>query len=195
MFKIIEPPRQCYYKGRLDLFIALMKLQQRFCLSSEEQSQATFILAEEEEGEVYGGAIFYNKSPQDLHPQIKKRLLRLCPAEETMWEATLFLRSERLSYVRERSSFMQIFYRNLLEKLSEVGRERGASFLCLTLSPIEYFRIRKRSFWPWVVEINPQDSLDGLFHGILSLKINKPEETEPKSPPPNLPLQNREKMR
>ncbi|OJW51126.1 MAG: hypothetical protein BGO67_12415 [Alphaproteobacteria bacterium 41-28] len=173
MFKIIEPHRQCYYKARLDLFVKLMRLQQRFFLSSREQSQATFILAEEEEGEVYGGAILYRKSPHDLHLQIKKTILTFCPYEEEIWECTLFLQSERLSYVRDRDFFMKVFYRNLLEKLIEVGREHGVYFLCLTLSPVESHRIRKASFWPWIVELTPQESLDNLFHGILSLQINE----------------------
>jgi hypothetical protein len=173
MFKIIEPHRQCYYKARLDLFVGLMRLQQRFFLSSHEQSQATFILAEEEEGEVYGGAILYRKNTQELHPQIKRTILTFCPFEEIIWECTLFLQSERLSYVRDRDFFMKIFYRNLLQKLIEVCRERGVSFLCLTLSPIEYRRIRKENFWPWIVELTPPESLDSLFHGILSLHINE----------------------
>lgn len=193
MFKIIEPHRQCYYKARLDLFTGLMRLQQSFCLSPEEQSQATFILAEEGEGEVYGGAMLYRKSLQDLHPRIRKTILTLGSPEEKIWEGTLFLKSERLAYVRDRGFFMQTFYRNLLDKLIEVGRERGAYFLCLTLSPVEYFRIRKRSFWPWMIEVNSQDSLDGLFHGILSLTTNKREETGP-SHPLIFPLQRQERM-
>jgi len=173
MFKIIEPHRQCYYKARLDLFVELMRLQQRFFLSSHEQSQATFILAEEEEGEVYGGAILYRKSTKELHPQIKNTILTFCPYEEQIWECTLFLQTERLSYVRDRGAFMKMFYRNLLEKLIEVCREPGIYFLCLTLNPIEYHRMRKESLWPWIVELTPQESLDSLFHGILSLQINE----------------------
>lgn len=30
------------------------------------------------------------------------------------------------------------------------------------------------SFWPYVVEIKPHESLDGLFHGVLSLTENQP---------------------
>ena len=194
MFKIIEPHRQCYYRTRLDLFVGLMKFQQRFFLSREEQSQATFILAEDEEEDVYGGAILYWKSTQELHPQIRRTILTFCPYEEKILECTFFLKSERLSHIREREFFMKMFYRNLLEKLIEVGREHGVYFLCLTLNPIESFRMRKESFWPWIVELTPPESLDGLFYGILSLRADEKEETESKNQSTNRPLQSQEPM-
>lgn len=170
MFKIIEPQRQCYYRSHIDLFMGLMQLQQSLYFSPEEKSQATFIIAEEEEGEIYGGAFLHRKRVKDLHLKIRSLLSTFIPDEKWVWECTFFLEPYGLSSAADRPQFMEVFYRDLLEKLREFGSKKNSGFLCLTLNPIECLRIKKKIFWPWILEISPQESLDKLFHGIISFK-------------------------
>jgi len=76
-----------------------------------------------------------------------------------------------------------VFYKELLERFIEFGQQVNTTFLCLTLCPYEYQRIRDKGFWPCILEIKPEDSPDGLFHGILSLSKDPelPKKKKPRS--------------
>ena len=69
----------------------------------------------------------------------------------------------------------QKFYQDLLEKFMEFGQKTKADFLYLTLCPFEYERTKNKGFWTYVLEIKPEESPDGLFHGILPLSAQQKE--------------------
>ena len=50
--------------------------------------------------------------------------------------------------------------------------KKKIDFLYMVREPGEYFCTEAIGFWPYVFEVRPCESLDGLFHGILSLPIN-----------------------
>ena len=41
----------------------------------------------------------------------------------------------------------------------------------------EYLCTEAIGFWPYVIEVRPQDSFDGLFHGVLFLTPNPSQAT------------------
>lgn len=175
MLKTIEPTQQCYYKGRIDLLMGLMRLYQDIPLSYEEQTQATFIVGEDEESGIYGGSILHKKNVTELQSQLKGIVSTLTPHMEEVWVGTLsfFIEDKRASFNTNGSDYHQKFYKELLEKFMEFGRQEGIGYLCLTLNPFEHLRTKNRGFWPYILEVKPQDSLDGLFHGILPLSQRK----------------------
>lgn len=175
MLKIIEPKHQCYYKSRVDLLMGLMRLYQDIPITTEEQARATFIVGEDENSGIYGGAILHQKSVNDLQSQLKGIVSTLSPEIEDVWVGTLAFLVEDKKMSLNSGSFTppQKFYKNLLEKFIEFGETEGVRFLCLTLNPFEHLRTKNRGFWPYILEVKPQDSLDGLFHGILPLSERK----------------------
>ena len=154
-------------------------------LKAEEKEISTFIIAERDqkqespsqissrdatslEDEFYGGAMLYKRRARDLPLAIQS--LMAAPQQENVWEATTCLFSTPNSS-SDNNSFLEtnVFYKELLEKFMEFGQQVKTNFLCLTLCPYEYQRIRDKGFWPCILEIKPEESPDGLFHGILSL--------------------------
>lgn len=175
MLKIIEPTQQCYYKARIDLLMGLMRLYQDIPLSYEEQTRATFIVGEDEECGIYGGSILHKKNVTDLQSQLKGVVSTLTPQMEEVWVGTLsfFIEDKKEPFNVHGGGCHQKFYKNLLEKFMEFGNKEGIGYLCLTLNPFEHLRTKNRGFWPYILEVKPQDSLDGLFHGILPLSEKK----------------------
>lgn len=175
MLKIIEPDSQRYYRSCIDLLMGSMQLHQNIPLTTEEQKRATFIIGIDEASNIYGGAILYKKSVRDLQAQLTDVVSTLIPEAEDVWGGTLsFLMAEKASALPiDRANETQKFYKDLLVKFIEFGHQKEIRFLCLTLNPFEHLRTRTRGFWPYILEVKPQDSLDGLFHGILPLPEKK----------------------
>lgn len=73
------------------------------------------------------------------------------------------------SLTPESEYHLQSFYRELYEGFVEFGRIKGIGFLIMKLSPKVYNSTKIYGLWPYVVELKPDNSLDGLFHGILPL--------------------------
>ena len=169
MFKVIEPQKYCYYRGRVDLFVELMRFQQPISLSPEELELSTFIVAPREDGHIYGGAILQQQHVSELHSQIENVISTVIPNRDHVWTATFSLCEHQV--IGEGES--RVFYRDLLQQLTEFGNEKNNGFLCLSLTPEEYMRTKQQGRWPYVLEISPQETADDLFYGILSLSGNR----------------------
>ncbi len=176
MLKIIGPKEHCYYRSRIDLVMGMMQFSQNISLSSEEQDVSPFIIGEDENCDVYGGAVLYKKSVATLHDHLKGVISAIIPQKEEVWggSLSLFIDDKMPSLGMADSDFYHEFYKNLLEEFISFGEKEGVRFLCLTLDPLEYLRTKKKGLWPYILEVTPQHSLDGLFHGILSLSKRKP---------------------
>src|SRR5438876_2012413 len=111
MFKLIEPNRHCYNRSRIGLFMGLMKLQQNFLFSDKEQSEATFIIAEEDEGNVYGGALLHKKQVRDLARQVQETLLIFIPHKTKVWTCIPFICLEHNALSSSSNKFIQTFYK------------------------------------------------------------------------------------
>jgi hypothetical protein len=114
-----------------------------------------------------GGALLLKKRllPFQRNVGSQKSLFPFQKGE--IWTCTLKLHIDNSTLDFE--SFSKEFYHNLYEKLVAFGREVGTDFLYMVLDPGEYLCTEVIGFWPYVVEIRPQESMDGLFHGVLSL--------------------------
>lgn len=175
MLKVIEPDSHCYYRSRIDFLMGSMRLYQNIPLTTEEQKRATFIVGTDEASNIYGGAILYKKSVRGLQAQLTNVVSTLSPQVEDVWGGTLsFLIAEKASALpTDRANDTQKFYKDLFKNFVEFGHQKEIGFLCLTLNPFEHLRTKNRGFWPYILEVKPQDSLDGLFHGILPLSEKK----------------------
>lgn len=196
MLKIIESKNQHYYQSRIDLLMGMMRYFQELPLILEEQEMATFILTEREEDlldlsshnenyfgnaplnkgsrEIFGGAILYQRSARDLPPAVQQLMLTFnqeATLEEDIWggSTSFFSHPQKNSLSGEELDECRMFYENLLKKFIEFGQQKKVNFLCLALNPLEYEHTKNKDFWPYVLEIKPEDSPDGLFYGVLSL--------------------------
>lgn len=86
--------------------------------------------------------------------------------------------SQRLTYQSLESQSLDpkgLESQTLLKKLIKFGKKQKASFLILSLRPTPFLKIQTYSHWPYLLEVQPEDSADGLFHGIVDLKSQKPQ--------------------
>ena len=132
------------------------------------------------EGEIYGGALLYQRNVTDL--PLKFQHFVDVSSQETPTESPLiwgsttsfFMNpSQRHPFNRNELDGCQKFYQDLLEKFMEFGQSTKTDFLYLTLCPFEYERTKNKGFWPYVLEIKPEESPDGLFYGILPLSAQQ----------------------
>ncbi|HUX79484.1 MAG TPA: hypothetical protein VMW10_07075 [Alphaproteobacteria bacterium] len=178
MFKIIEPNYHCFYKSLIDRFMDLTRSCSSLGLSQKDQNAATFILNDDRETGVYGGALLLKKKLNDFPPELVKTLADFISPQESMWRCIISLSVEKESPLYDTDEIMhfyQIFYRKLYNRLVGFGKKEETGFLCVSLDSGEYLCMEGLIVWPYVFEIKPQDSSDGLFHGILPL-IGSPYE-------------------
>lgn len=165
MLKLIEPKDHYNYRSRINIFLGLLDFYQNITVHSEEQGQCSFILDEEENGHINGGAILFKKSLNDLDKNIEKLVTAFPLESDFVWASTLvFCHPSQVLL----NSFQE-FYENLLESYKEFAYKKDINYLCLTLNPLEYLRTKSKGCWPYIMEVKPQESIDGLFHGILPL--------------------------
>lgn len=172
MLTLIEPKDHCFSKSRIDIFTELMKKYYHIDLSISVQNNSTFIIAEDQESGVYGGAQLHEKRVRSLPDKIRERIECFLPQDEMVWNCTVFLHLENedtLSSIDDFEPFCWTFYRKLYDKLVEFGAKMGTGFLCMTLDPGEYLCTEDMGLWPYVLEVKTQESSDRLYHGILSL--------------------------
>ncbi len=175
MLKTIAPKSQYYYRSRVEVLLGAMRLYQDIPLIPEEQAISTFIIGENHEAQMYGGAVLYQKGVGDLHPRLAQIVSSLDPHKEDVWVGTVsyFTDNNKPLMSAQEHSASQKFYKTLFEAFLEFGHQQKAGFLCLTLNPSEHLRTKNKGFWPYVIEVTPQESLDKLFHGILPLSETK----------------------
>ena len=181
-----HPSPHARYRSRIDLLMGIIKYSQDLPLTGEEQ-QATFVLglAEDTEdkylhkGDLYGGALIYQRSAAHLPFSFKGLLAS--PSQENIWSGAISFFINPLNRkslttppeVKRRQldsdDGFHLFYTALLEKFMEFGHENHIDFLYLTLPPREYHNTKTKGNWSYAIEISPEESPDGLFHGILSL--------------------------
>ena len=172
MFTIIEPKYHCFYKSLIDQFITYIQDAQATIPTVSEQNSTTFILFQDKEKGVCGGGLLLKKKLNDLPKPLIKSIAPFVASEESIWKCSILLHFENNSSLyttNEFEIFSQIFYRELYNNLTMLGRKEKTGFLCVSLDSNEYFCIEEIGFWPYVFELKPHDSLDGLFYGILPL--------------------------
>lgn len=171
MFKVIEPQYHCFNKLSIDRFMELIHMHSTD-FSEHEKNKATFIVAEDREDGVHGGAFLYKKRLDEFPPELINALSDFLLPVEWVWDCivTLSIDDDSILYkMNEVDRFCHIFYRNLYNRLKFLGKNEDVGFLCISLFSAEYIYMEEFISWPYILELKPQESSDGLFHGILPL--------------------------
>ncbi|OJW50153.1 MAG: hypothetical protein BGO67_02155 [Alphaproteobacteria bacterium 41-28] len=167
MFNIIEPKDHHLFKTIVDFFSRFIIERDMLYYSFQDHKRATFIAIKNQSDSVLGGAILLKQRIGILHQRVGQHLSTLAPNNGEVWTCSLFLQGENHS-LSQGESFCKLFYQQLVA----FGMKEKIEFLCMILEQGEYFFTEIIGSWPYVFEVQPHESRDGLFHGILSLTIN-----------------------
>ena len=167
MFKIVYPTQHCFYKARIDLFLEFVSSSiPSLHLKREHLSQAIFFLAEQEPGDVYGGAILYPVPPQDLSGSV---------LSSDIWQVVPCLLSDHkiITSAPDSQKAIKNFYKNLFGHIHSFAKERGISFSCLALGSCEYDQLQASlplldSRNSYKIDFLPRSSSQEFSEGILS---------------------------
>jgi hypothetical protein len=175
MFNIIEPKDHKTYQKRIDSFLNLLKVYQHFSIPMEELENVTFVVASDNEYGVYGGALLLKKSVWDLECGIRQMILTALPDMEEVWTGIVgYYKEHEGPFSGKQALEVYLdFYCDLLKVFNDFGNEKQINFLFLTLSKLEYLKTKSHELWEYVYKVLPEESNDGLFHGILSLDGRK----------------------
>jgi hypothetical protein len=168
MFHVYEPNEHYLCRDLINPF--LKDLPEGVLLFPSDLPQATFILLPEEVKPIKGGALLVKRKMGFLHPTLKAKLEARFPLMQDVWTGTICLQLPDDITGRDFDSICKIFYRMIYEDLVAFGIKERTSFVCLTLTSIEQLSTEVMGFWPYVLGVRADESSDGLFHGILSLK-------------------------
>lgn len=180
MFKIIEPQDHIFYKHTIHAFLNLLKVSQNCdVFLKEKHSQikdsTTFIIAGDERRGVYGGAALYRQPVSLLYEKMAKVILHFQSERQEVWSGMLCLRVEddESVFTLNTLDLHQNFYLNLYKTFVEFGEKKDLDFLDLTLCSKDYYNIRTYGYWPYLLEVQPMDSPDSCFHGLLDVSHRK----------------------
>ncbi|MBP9692758.1 MAG: hypothetical protein KBD90_05475 [Alphaproteobacteria bacterium] len=171
MLNIIEPKDHKTNQKRIDSFLDLLKVYQSFSIPTEELENATFAIASDNEYGVYGGALLLKKSVWDLELGIRQMILTARPDMDEVWTGIVgYYKEHEGAFSGKQALEVYLdFYCNLLDVFNDFGDEKQINFLFLTLSKFEYLKTTNHELWEYVYTVLPEESSDGLFHGILTL--------------------------
>ncbi|EKE09525.1 MAG: hypothetical protein ACD_16C00144G0002 [uncultured bacterium] len=182
MLTLINPQEQRDSKQKIETLLNLFKIYQRVDLPITVQKKATFVMAENEEYGVYGGAIIYSKKVKLLYEKVANILLKFTPELEEVWCLKLcFSIKPKEGYLTlDILDLYETFYQNLHKLLNDWGQRNQIKFLVLSLGYKEYCDTKIYGRWPYLLEISPMEASDHQFHGLLVLNTKKKQIYAPK---------------
>ncbi|MBS0272255.1 MAG: hypothetical protein JSR85_06370 [Proteobacteria bacterium] len=141
-------------------------------IACEEPKNTIFVIADEKRKELVGGASLFKKELSLIQEDVRE-LVTTLPLQNRVWECSnVYIETFYKNLEPEKKDFVefsQSFYRGFYEGLVEFGKQKKAGFVIMKLSSDIYNATKKFGLWPYVVELKPENSPDGLFHGILPL--------------------------
>lgn len=172
-FEIFQQQEKLFKSKIVNLMEKKIKIFQGEAFSLKNREK-TFIVAQGCEKELIGGACLLKKRLIDVHQDVRELLTTLVIYEDCVWECScvcLEMSSKfSSSAALQCDQFPQNFYRGLYEKLVEFGRKKDLSFIVMRLTQETYEATKEFGLWPYVVELKPETTPDGFFHGILPLR-------------------------
>lgn len=174
MFEYIEPKEHCLYKDRIIPFLEELADNPRLYEAFEDWDQATFLLAGDKNHCIQGGALLLKQDIEMLHPRIQEHIRSFYPRLREVWTGMISLQVKEELSGRAFEKHCKFFYCALMAELIAFGIKETTPFLCLTMTPLEYHSSEMlgrdlQSIWPYAIEVKPESSRDGLFHGVLTL--------------------------
>jgi len=182
MLKIISPKGQKTDQSAIEAFLDLLKVYQNFELSETRRKNATFIIAENKEYGVYGGAVLYLQkvmgADEEIHDDYEHSFCcafaTYHPQIEDFWIAKICFCLEG-NFSPDGLKGMELcenFYKQLLHALRVFGQANESDFIAFSLCSFD--AIDPPYFKKWLyLPIWRSDDRSGLFHGILSLNKTK----------------------
>ncbi len=132
-----------------------------------------FITVEGEKGKIIGGACLLKKDLHSLQGDIADLIATLTSPHKQVWECSAVYFDALPQYASWDAEnlhlLMQNFYRTLYDGLVAFGLKKNAHFIVMKLLNETYSETRTIGLWPYVIELKPTSSSDGLFHGVLPL--------------------------
>lgn len=178
MFTMIQPQDHQSHLDKISAFLALVKRYPSVSLSEEEKGLATYIIAHDSVRGVYGGAVLVQKRSHLFPRKRHSNVVNFSTYKARGWTCELFLHMENDDPLFKDDAFEAFcnqFYSDLYEELVAFGENNRTQFLYTTLDPTEHLCTEMLGDWKYAAELKPQDSLDGLFHGVLSLSSFSPD--------------------
>ncbi len=170
MFQIIDSSEHDFYKKEIDLFVRDLKSHNPSLLEHFGQlNKATYVLAKENSNNIKGGALLLKRKISSLHSVIQDQIKDPDLVSQEVWVGTIYLHFPENLQGQSFESLCKVFYKHLYESLLAFGVNKKTSFLCLTLDPCEHLSTDLIGTWPYKVQVRHCESLDRLFHGVLSL--------------------------
>lgn len=172
-FDIIESQEELFNDQLIKLIEKEINFFQGMNLPLKDRHKTTFIIAEGWKSGIIGGACLLKKRLKDIQEDVAELITTLAIYEGYVWEcSSIYLGMPSHLPVPgtfESLTFSRNFYRGLYEGLVEFGERNKTGFMIMKLTSEIYMASKEFGLWPYVVELKPHYSQDGLFHGILPL--------------------------
>jgi len=174
MLKLIDPSSHEKYQEEIDDLLSIFKgsLPKNCQPSLEEKEKNVYIIAEDSDFGVYGGALLRKKPFCDFDDQIKMVLSLLHSHKRKVWSVqfcTCLQEYVRMSQ-QDRIYLLKAFYSKLYKKLLVFGKQHKAKFLVVSLRQPDYAISTLFLEWPYVLEVLPEGEDFPFFHGILDIR-------------------------
>ncbi len=176
MLNIIEPKDHQSYQLLINSFLDLLTVYQNHSLSLEELENATFIIASDKKRGVYGGAVVLKRDISVLEKNINQTILTFQSDTKDVWTSIVGFYGEHHEgkvFRLKDFEFCMDFYRDLWDAFIVFGKTEKLKYIYVSLNVPEYMKMEKYSQWEYAVKTSHHESLDSLFHGILSLDPQK----------------------
>lgn len=174
MFKMIEPKDLDLHRGSIEPLLKSIQEDAALRRSFRDHKNATFIIAQDVFG-IQGGAVLTKKKLTGLRRKSPENKNSFLPYQGGSWMCTLSLYLEKPNINIDFESFYKTFYLSLYQEFLSFGKKNKIESMYVTLTPGEYLCTEVIGFWPYIIEVRPHESLDGLFHGVLSLANKHPK--------------------
>ncbi len=186
MFHFIEPKEQYLYKDDILAFLEGVASSPKLYEAFENWEEGSFLLAQElrnnrndspfknrdhdhREKCVKGGALLLKQPTDLLQPRIQAYIKTCYPQMKDVWTGLISLQVHEDITGRDFERICRLFYCTLLADLTAFSVKVGSPFVCVSMTPFEHTMIEREDVWPYVAQVKPESSRDGLFHGVLSL--------------------------
>ena len=170
-FKIINSSQ----KISKDTFLKLVQENPHFphekTTSLKTKGTYSIILVENDRKKIVGGAYLLKKNKNAIQEELHDLLSPL--NNEPLWEClAIYLEASSESSILaipEKTLFVRKFLYGLYKKFVEFGEDHRINFVLMKLRAETYELTKKIGEWPYVVEIDPSLSGEGVFYGVLPL--------------------------
>lgn len=160
-------------KPATDVLMNLIQTHQGAAFLSDNPQTDTFIIAQNKEGSICGGAFLQSSKIEHLQAKIGNIFPHSAIDAKEIWTCVVCLAPEENEHfiTREYYDRAHSFYNKLYAMLLKFGEENNIEFLYLIMEKKQYLSMIKTELWPYITSLNqPCEASAGFSCGILSLR-------------------------